>query len=97
MVSLLLKLGFPMLLDIEEVLSVVGGISCMSRLLMSSCPLTRWTGPFLTAPWGGLVFLAGSGRAIYFAYHRQVRLRFKFAAGLGECGEGWGNPLRAVL
>ena len=71
---------FATALDIEEVLSSVGeGISCMSWLQMSLSLLTRWTGPFLTVPWGGLVFGAGSGRRtlltiVRFAYGSSLLL-----------------------
>ena len=63
---------------------------------MSVSPLTRWTGPFLTVPWGRLG-LPGWFRKAYFTYHNQVRLRFKFATGLGESWCRDGESVRAVL
>ena len=47
MACVLWKLGFSTVLNIEKVHFCVGGISCMSRLLMSLSPLTQLTGPFL--------------------------------------------------
>ena len=50
----------------------------------------------------GRLGLPGWFRKTYFAYHSQVRLRFKVAAGLGEswCGDGGipqGGPLSTVF
>ena len=68
----------------------------MSWLQMSLSPLTRWTGPFLTVPWGGLVFRAGSGRRtlliiVRFAYGSSLLLVYV------NFGVEMGVSLRAVL
>ena len=61
----------------------------MSSSLMSSSPLIRWFGLFLTVPLVAWAYACGSGR-VYLACHFQVTLRFKLAAGLGEawCRDG---------
>ena len=67
----------------------MGGRTCMLWLLMSLSSLTQLIGPFLTVLWVVSGCLTGLGRHT-FAYHSQVRLRFKLAAGLGEpwCRDG---------
>ena len=88
-------------LDIEEVLSGTGGDQLhvmVADVIMSfdtvdrsilDCALDR-------------LGLPDWFRKVYFSFHSQVRLRFKFAAGLGEswCRDGGipqGCPLRMVL
>ena len=76
------------------------GISCTSWSLTSSSLLTLWIGPFWIAL--GRLGLPDWFRKAYFAYHSQVRLGFKLAAGLGEpwCRDGGipqGCPLSMVF
>ena len=92
---------FSTALDIEEVLAGTGGdqlhvmvadviesFDTVDRSILD-CTLSR-------------LGLPGSFRRTYFAYHSQVRLRFKLATGLGEpcCGDGGipqGCPLSMVF
>ena len=82
--------------DIEEVLSGVGGISCMLWLLMSSSLLTLLTGPFLTAPWVVLVSLVVSGRRSLLTTVRFV-LGSNWLLVLVSRDVGVGVSHRAVL
>ena len=80
---------FATALDIEEVLSCVGGDQLhvmVANVIMSFDTVDRST---LERTLGRLG-LPGWFRKTYFACHSQVRLRFKFAAGLAEswCGDG---------
>ena len=72
---------FSTALDIEEVLSGAGIISCMSWLLMLSSPLTQWIGVFWTELLVASVYPVVQESV--FSFHNQVRLRFELAAGLG--------------
>ena len=101
MVSLLWKHGFAIVLDIEEVLSGVGGdqlhvmvadviksFDTVDRSILD-CALSR-------------LGLPDWFRRTYFASHSKVRLRFNLAAGLGEswCRDGGipqGCPLSMVF
>ena len=83
---------FSTALDIEEVFSE----TAMSWSLMSSSPLTLWTGPFWIALWGGSVCLTGFEGLIFLIIVR-------FDSGLSlllvlvSLGEGMMVSLRAVL
>ena len=86
----LLKLGFPLLWTLRRfcpvfvgiklhvmVADVIKSFDTVDRSILHDCTLGR-------------LGLPGWFRKTYFAYHSQVRLRFKLAAGLGElwCGDG---------
>ena len=74
---------FSTALDIEEVLSGVGGDQVhvmVADVIKSFDTVDR---SILDCALGRLG-LPGWFRRTYFAYHSQVRLRFKLAAGLGE-------------
>ena len=92
---------FSTALDIEEVLSVVGGDKLhvtVADVIRSFDTVDR---SILDCTLGRLG-LPGWFRRTYFACHSQVRLRFKLAAGLGEswCRDGsipQGCPLSMAL
>ena len=100
-VYLHLRFGFLLLWTLKRFCLVWVGISCTSWSLTLLTPLTLLIGPFLTVLWVDLGCLTSS-RGAYFAYHSQVRLWFKLAAGLGEpwCRHGGipqGCPLSMVF
>ena len=76
-------------------------ISCILWLLMSLRPLILLIRSILDCALGRLGLLDWF-RSVYFSFHRQVRLRFKLAAGLSEpwCRDGGipqGCPLSMVF
>ena len=76
---------FSTALDIEEVLSGVGGDQLHVIVAKSFDTVDRST---LDCTLGRLG-LPEWCRKAYFSFHRQVRLRFKLDAGLGEPWSGW--------
>ena len=64
---------FPATLDME---------TSMSSPRMLSNLLIRWIAAFLAARWAAFGYLPGFV-GVYFSFHRDVRLHFKLAAGLG--------------
>ena len=92
---------FSTALDVEEVLSGVGGdqLHVMVADVINSFDLVDRSILDYTLNRLGL---PGWFRRTYFAYHSQVRLRFKLAAGVGEswCRDGGipqGCPLSMVF
>ena len=83
-------------LDIEEVVSSVGGYQLhvmVADVIKSFDTVDR---SILDCALGRLG-LPGCFRRTSFAYHSQVRLKFKLAAGLGESRSRDGGILRVVL
>ena len=97
----LVEAWFSTALDIEKVLSWVGGDQLhvmVADVFLSFDTVER---SILDCALGRLGFPSWF-RKVYFSYHNQVRLRFKLAAGLGEswCGDGGipqGCPLCMVF
>ena len=79
---------FSTALDNDEVfLSGVGG-ELLSRSLMSSGSLTRWTALFLIVLWVGWVCLRGSGRSTSL-FMTRFGSEISWLLGLGGRGVGW--------
>ena len=83
MVSLLWKPGSLLLWKLKRFFPGRMGISCMSWLRMSFKSFDTVDRSILDCTLGRLG-LPDWFRKACFAYHSQVRLRFKLAAGLGE-------------
>ena len=88
---------FSTALDIEEVLSGVGGDQLHVMVADGTKPFDTVDRSILDCTLGRLG-LPDWFRRAYFSYHSQVRLRFKLAAGLAEpwCRDG-GVPQGCLL
>ena len=92
---------FSAALDIEEVLSGTGGDQLRDMVADVTKSFDTVNRSILDCALGRLG-LPSWFRKVYFSFHRQVRLRFKLAAGLGEprCRDGGipqGCPLSMVF